>query len=67
MFVLHWIGIVSIGLLFPFTGLRLAQSHDPCTESTFTFVHPKGGICTLPESNRGCSRASGTAVAQTRR
>jgi hypothetical protein len=50
-----WIRIVDIGFLSPVSCRRLAQSHNPGTESAFTFEHLKCGIRTLPESNRGCS------------
>jgi hypothetical protein len=55
MAAFRWIRIVNIGFLFPFAGLRLAQSHDLGTQFAITFEHLKGGVFTLPESNRGLS------------
>jgi hypothetical protein len=51
----RWIRIVDIGLLFPFSRRRLAQSHDLAAKSASTFEQLKDGIGTPPESDRGCS------------
>jgi len=55
MVAFRWIWVVNIGFLFPFTGLRLAQRHDPGAEFAATLEHLKGGVFTLPESDWGCS------------
>ena len=55
MVAFRWIRIVNIGFLFPFTGLRLAQRHDPGAEFAAALEHLKCGVFTLPEPDRGCS------------
>lgn len=52
MAAFRWIRILNICFLFPFAGLRLAQSHDLGAQLAITFEHLKGGVFTLPESNR---------------
>src|ERR1700730_8581418 len=51
----RWIRIVDIGLLFPFSRRRLAQSHALGAKSASTFEQRPDGIGTPPESDRGCS------------